>query len=238
MSPRPRIQLASSTSHPMPGASGKHLSLFKPCSKMIMPVQVRSKCGWCFQAWFDTGHAYSRLILGDVANRYQAHWSARANLAGHLTNQTNSSDIAHAVAEIATVSASPGADAATATAPERIKIHLAGNLMSRDGRFYIFHVEAFTADGADIPVDLAHGITKNDEPNGLCGRVNWLGAVKDILSARSPRFTFPSSLSQKGRATCLHSVALVAGSRHSQCRRFSRHRNRASCRRSLKILQS
>jgi hypothetical protein len=114
---------------------------------------------------------------------------------GHLKNQTTSSDIAHVVTEIATVSASPGADAATATAPERIKIHPAGNLMSRDGRFYIFDVEAFTADGADIPVDLQHGITKNDEPNGLSGRVNWLGAVKDILSARRRRFISPSSLS-------------------------------------------
>ena len=165
---------------------------------------------------------------------------------GHLTNQTTSTDIAHVATEIATASASPGTDVATATAPERIKIHPAGNLMSRDGRFYIFDVEAFTADGADIHVDPLHGITKNDEPNGLCGRVNWLGAVKDILSARSPRFTFPSSLSQKGRATCLHSAALLAGSRHSQCRRFSRHRDRdrdrdrdrVSCRRSLKILQS
>jgi hypothetical protein len=100
--------------------------------------------------------------------------------------------------------------------------------MSRDGRFYIFDVEAFNADGAHIPVDLEHGITKNDEPNGLCGRVNWLSAFKDILSARSRRFIFPSSLSQIGRATCLHSVVLVAGSRHSQCRRFSKVRNRAS----------
>lgn len=97
---------------------------------------------------------------------------------GRVINQTtSSSDSAHVVIEIATASA----DATTATTLERIKILPTSNSMSRDGRSYIFHVKAFNADGVDIRVDLEYDISKTDEPDRLCVRFNWVGAVKDIL---------------------------------------------------------
>ncbi len=94
-----------------------------------------------------------------------------------INQTTSSSDSAHVVIEIATASA----DATTATTLERIKILPTSNSMSRDGRSYIFHVKAFNADGVDIRVDLEYDISKTDEPDRLCVRFNWVGAVKDIL---------------------------------------------------------
>ncbi|QFS97568.1 Mu-like prophage I protein [Labrenzia sp. THAF191b] len=144
-----------------------------------------------------------------------------------MTKQTASpSDIAHGavVTEIATA----GAAAEMAAVPEWIKILPAGKVTTRDGRFFIFDAEAlaarFNADGIDIPVDLDHGISKNDKPaavgwikemaakpDGLYGRVDWLDAGKKVLAEKSRRFispTFPHT--KEGKAVWLHSVALVA----------------------------
>lgn len=144
-----------------------------------------------------------------------------------MTKQTaSSSEIAHGavVTEISTASAGAG----NAAAPEWIKIVPVGKVTTRDGRYYIFDAEAlaarFNADGIDIPVDLDHGISKNDKPaavgwvkelaakpDGLYGRVDWLDAGKEVLAARSRRFVSPTfHHTKEGKATWLHSVALVA----------------------------
>lgn len=153
-----------------------------------------------------------------------------------MTKQTASpSDIAHGavVTEIATA----GAAAEMAAVPEWIKILPAGKVTTRDGRFFIFDAEAlaarFNADGIDIPVDLDHGISKNDKPaavgwikemaakpDGLYGRVDWLDAGKKVLAEKAGA-SFPrlSLTPRKARPFgCIPS--LLWRLRHSPCRRL------------------
>lgn len=139
---------------------------------------------------------------------------------------THIDDFAHGavITEIAIAEAA----ADTATAPEWIKILPAGKVVTRDGRSYSFNPETlaarFNKDGIDIPVDLDHGISKNDkpaavgwvkemraEPDGLYGRVEWLETGKEVLASKSRRYVSPTFHHTKsGEAIWLHSVALVA----------------------------
>lgn len=127
------------------------------------------------------------------------------------------------VTEIATAEAASD----TPTAPEWIKVLPAGSVTTRDGRNFTFDPELlaarFSKDGIDIPIDLDHGITKNDKPaavgwikelaakaDGLFARVEWLEDGKEALASKSRRFVSPTFHHEAGKATWLHSVALVA----------------------------
>lgn len=117
--------------------------------------------------------------------------------------------------------------------PEWIKIAPAGELRCRDGRKFTLDpgvlVRRFDEDGVEVPVDLDHAVAHKasrgfeapaqgwidrleERPNGLWGRVReWLAAGKAVLDARTHRYVSPAfSHDREGRATWLHSVALVA----------------------------
>lgn len=121
---------------------------------------------------------------------------------------------------------------AAGQAPEWIKVMPAGEVTTRDGRTYIFDAASlaarYTADGVDVPVDVDHAISRraafgeqsdavgwvkelSARADGLHARVEWLESGRAILAARTHRYispTFPHDAA--GRATWLHSVALVA----------------------------
>ncbi|MCZ8159104.1 MAG: hypothetical protein O9256_04380 [Rhizobiaceae bacterium] len=117
--------------------------------------------------------------------------------------------------------------------PEWIKVAPRGRFTARDGRSFEVSPEAlterFNADGISIPVDLNHSTilkaTKGDESpaygwieelqarsDGLYGRVKWLDRGRSVLAEKSHPYLSPAfgSTDSKGRATWLHSVALVA----------------------------
>lgn len=117
--------------------------------------------------------------------------------------------------------------------PEWIKVAPRGRFTARDGRSFEVSPEAlterFNADGISIPVDLNHATilkaTKGDESpaygwieelqarsDGLYGRVKWLDRGRSVLAEKSHPYLSPAfgSTDSKGRATWLHSVALVA----------------------------
>ncbi|PWV97716.1 phage I-like protein [Hoeflea marina] len=121
--------------------------------------------------------------------------------------------------------------AATDTKPMRVKIAPRGRIETRDGRAYEFTpeilVQRFAADGIEIPVDLNHQISASifggdagaigwiksltSEPDGLYGEVDWLDAGRQALGARTHRYLSPTFRHDEfGKATWLHSVALVA----------------------------
>lgn len=118
-------------------------------------------------------------------------------------------------------------------APEWIKVAPRGRFTARDGRVFEVSpetlIERFNADGISIPVDINHATirkaaTGDESPaygwieelqardDGLYGRVKWLDRGRSILAEKSHPFLSPAfgSADSKGRATWLHSVALVA----------------------------
>ncbi|MFD2183595.1 phage protease [Rhodoplanes azumiensis] len=124
-------------------------------------------------------------------------------------------------------------DVATAGIPPAwVKVAPRGPVTTRDGRAYQFDPEAlaarFAADGIDIPVDLDHAIARKTlfgeradavgwvkelqaRADGLYARVEWLAAATAALAARTHRFISPTfKHDDKGTATWLHSIALVA----------------------------
>lgn len=118
------------------------------------------------------------------------------------------------------------------TGPAWIKLTPRGAFTSRDGRKFIVEpevlVERFNADKVSVPLDLDHATVKKAmfgeaapavawieelqaRPDGLYGRVAWLASGLEILNARSHRYISPSlKTDEAGRATWLHSAALVA----------------------------
>lgn len=116
--------------------------------------------------------------------------------------------------------------------PEWVHVLPRGELVARDGRRFQIDPEAlvarFQADGVDIAVDLDHALAlrapKGEaapaqawlraleaRPDGLWGQVDWLDGGKAVLAARTHRYLSPTfHHDEGGRATWLHSVALVA----------------------------
>ena len=116
-------------------------------------------------------------------------------------------------------------------APGWIKIAPRGRIVTRTGKSYAFDPEAlaarFNADGTALPIDFEHSTvhlaakgTKADavawieemeaRGDGLYGRVDWLPAGTEALSARTHRYVSPVfHPDTSGNATWLHSVALV-----------------------------
>lgn len=126
------------------------------------------------------------------------------------------------------------ATASTETgSPEWIKVAPRGRFTTRDGRTLEvvpeLLIERFKSDAISIPVDINHSTirkaaTGDETPaygwideleareDGLYARVNWLDRGKTVLAEKSHRYISPAfgSLDAQGRATWLHSVALVA----------------------------
>lgn len=127
-------------------------------------------------------------------------------------------------------------DVATAAAgtslPEWIKVTPRGPARTRDGRDFIFDPEAlaarFASDGTDVAVDLDHALAlrapKGERvdaigyasaiearPDGTYARISWLEAASAVLKGRTHRYVSPTfHHDAEGRATWLHSIALVA----------------------------
>ncbi len=129
------------------------------------------------------------------------------------------------VVTIALAAAAAGAE--TSAAPEWIQVMPRGTITTRDNRTFTFDPEAlvarFSADGVEPPVDLNHssatatpvvvGWVKalQARADGLWARVDWLEGGRAALSARTHRYVSPLfHHDTDGRATWLHSVALVA----------------------------
>jgi len=143
-------------------------------------------------------------------------------------------DAAAAMTSVTTIDVFAGDPQAVdkATGPAWIKLTPRGAFTSRDGRNFIVEpevlVERFNADKVSVPLDLDHATVKKAmfgeaapavawieelqaRPDGLYGRVSWLAAGLEILTARSHRYISPSlKTDETGRATWLHSAALVA----------------------------
>lgn len=116
--------------------------------------------------------------------------------------------------------------------PEWVHVLPRGELVARDGRRFHIDPEAlvarFQADGVDIAIDLDHALALrapkgeaapaqawlkalDARPDGLWGQVDWLDGGKTVLAARTHRYLSPTfHHDDSGRATWLHSVALVA----------------------------
>ncbi|WP_279480271.1 phage protease [Aureimonas sp. SK2] len=111
-----------------------------------------------------------------------------------------------------------------------VKLTPRGKVTTRPGPVYDFDPEAlaarFQADDVKLAIDLDHGIARlasqghtvaavgwieelQARDDGLYGRVDWLDAGKAVLAARSHRYVSPTFHHENGRATWLHSVALV-----------------------------
>jgi len=141
---------------------------------------------------------------------------------------------AHAMTSVTAIdifAADPQA-AVAATGPAWIKLTPRGAFTSRDGRNFIVEpevlVERFSADKVSVPLDLDHATVKKAmfgeaapavawieelqaRSDGLYGRVAWLQPGLDVLAAKSHRYISPSlKTDENGRATWLHSAALVA----------------------------
>ncbi|MDM9647744.1 phage protease [Rhizobium sp. S163] len=123
-------------------------------------------------------------------------------------------------------------NATTQAGPAWIKLTPRGAFTSRDGRDFIVEpevlVERFNADKVSVPLDLDHATVKKAmfgeaapavawieelqaRADGLYGRVAWLATGLEVLTAKSHRYISPSlKTDDKGRATWLHSAALVA----------------------------
>lgn len=124
------------------------------------------------------------------------------------------------------------AAAAKQTGPEWIKIAPRGKFTTRDGRVFDVDPELlaarFEADGVDLPIDVDHATVKKAmfgeaapavgwvskleaRADGLYGKVEWLAAGLEILSARTHRYISPTlKHDENGKAYWLHSAALVA----------------------------
>ncbi len=125
-----------------------------------------------------------------------------------------------------------GAATTEKPAPEWIKLTPRGAFVSRDGRSFDTSpevlVERFNADGVSLPIDIDHATVKKAlfgdaapavgwieelqaRTDGLYGRVSWLDEGLRVLAARSHRYISPTlKADEAGRATWLHSAALVA----------------------------
>lgn len=111
-----------------------------------------------------------------------------------------------------------------------LKITPRGEVTTRNGINYTFDPEAlaarFAADDVKIAIDLDHGIARlasqghtvpavgwieelEARADGLYGRVEWLEAGKAALAAKTHRYFSPTFPHVGGKATWLHSVALV-----------------------------
>lgn len=124
------------------------------------------------------------------------------------------------------------AAAAKRAGPEWIKITPRGKFTARDGRVFDVDPELlaarFEADGVDLPIDVDHATVKKAmfgeaapavgwvskleaRADGLYGKVEWLAAGLEILSARTHRYISPTlKHDENGKAFWLHSAALVA----------------------------
>ncbi|CAJ1391649.1 unnamed protein product [Effrenium voratum] len=122
-----------------------------------------------------------------------------------------------------------GADAKTP--PAIIKLTPRGKVRTRDERAYDFEPETlaarFAADGIDLAVDMEHSLSAfmgdkkegavgwisklEARVDGLYGHVEWLERGLKVLAARTHRYISPTFRHDEfGKATWLHSVALVA----------------------------
>ncbi|SON55809.1 Mu-like prophage I protein [Hartmannibacter diazotrophicus] len=121
-------------------------------------------------------------------------------------------------------------DAATGEAPQWVQIAPAGRVTTRDNRSFEFDAAVlaarFAADKVQIPVDLDHAslagagadprtvgwvVEMQARPEGLFGRVDWLDEGLATLKARTRRYISPGLRhDETGRATWIHSIALVA----------------------------
>lgn len=122
--------------------------------------------------------------------------------------------------------------AAGAAMPDWIKVTPRGLVQTRDGRSYSFEPETlaarFSADGVDVAVDLDHALAlrapKGERvdaigyasaiearDDGTYARIRWLDAATAVLAGRTHRYVSPTfHHDADGRATWLHSIALVA----------------------------
>ena len=142
----------------------------------------------------------------------------------------DASDVALTTGIIAgQVTLAAGADAAL---PEWIKVTPRGRVTARDGRGFDFDpavlAARFKADAIDIPVDTDHSTVLlggqgrapttigyasavEARDDGTYARVEWNGAGRTTLAARTHRYVSPTiHTDANGRATWLHSVALVS----------------------------
>lgn len=116
--------------------------------------------------------------------------------------------------------------------PDWVRVAPAGRVETRDGRTFTFEAATlaarYTADAVDLPIDIDHAIARRGSlgekadavawikelsarPDGLWARVEWLESGLAVLSARTHRYISPTFRHDtSGRATWLHSVALVA----------------------------
>lgn len=118
-----------------------------------------------------------------------------------------------------------------AETPAKIKLAPRGKVTTRDDRTYEFEPEIlvarFDCDKIEVPIDLEHSLSvpfgdKSQgalawisklyaEADGLYGDVRWLSTGKAALAAQTHRYISPTFRhDQNGKATWLHSVALVA----------------------------
>lgn len=143
-----------------------------------------------------------------------------------------SSDLPLATGVIASEIAAASAAGQPAQIPEWIKITPRGPVKTRDGRNYSFDPEAlvarFQADAIEIPIDIDHSISRkalfgdkadaigwasalDARPDGTYAKVAWLDGGRAALAARTHRYVSPTfHHAEDGRATWLHSAALVA----------------------------
>lgn len=151
---------------------------------------------------------------------------ATAGLAGHdpagHAGQLTTGIIAGAVTLAAGADAKP---------PEWIKLTPRGSVTTRDGRQYLFDPTLLAAryknDGIAIPLDTDHSTllrgALGEAPNtvgylssvearddGTHGRVDWIDPARAVQQLRTHRFISPSFHHEDGRATWLHSAALVS----------------------------
>lgn len=123
------------------------------------------------------------------------------------------------------------ASGADAKPPEWIKLTPRGSVTTRDGRQYLFDPTLLAAryknDGIAIPLDTDHSTllrgALGEAPNtvgylssvearddGTHGRVDWIDPARAVQQLRTHRFVSPSFHHDDGRATWLHSAALVS----------------------------
>lgn len=119
-----------------------------------------------------------------------------------------------------------------AAPPDWIKVTPRGRVATRDGRSFDFDpavlAARFRADAIDLPVDTDHSTVhlgaRGEKPHtigyatavearddGTYAKVDWNDAGRATLAARSHRYVSPTVYPDStGRATWLHSVALVS----------------------------
>lgn len=122
-------------------------------------------------------------------------------------------------------------DARTGRAPEWVHLAPIGQITSRDGRKFLLDnpemvIEAFEANGADLPIDYEHQHHKSSQngpvpaagwitamkatADGVWGKVKWTDRAAQLIEAREYRYLSPVLMCLKdGRITKITGAGLV-----------------------------